>query len=372
MADWMTVRVVLEARDGATIPQPAGRVILVRKDHTFAEFARAIDTSFGRWDLTPVHEFEVDGRRLVSDVAAEEGEAGEQSDGVRLGEVHLRPGAPFSYVFDVGENWQHTCDVESPAVDVGQYGGEPEAPIPVFGWGTIPDQYGRQSEEDDEEGAQVGDSVAPAERTEGLRPDDLPWSEEDEEDFLAAWEQQRRDAWEVVETAVAEVDRRRDDAGLARAADQLRRAADSNQWPYDVLWAAASAPDPTEDDETLWISVAAGVVEPQGDLPVEDEVASAWIALEPADWAGAIIELTRAGIGQSAKPEDLVPLIERCPEIEGPAFSSEDSTVIALGFSTVVELWRVIGALDQDFRLTALGRWGLPEGLRRAWAAEAA
>lgn len=368
MADWMTVRVVLAARDGTAIPQAAGRVILARADHTFAQFAQAIDTAFGRWDLTPVHEFDVDGRRLLSDVTADQGDTAEASDGVRLGEAHLRPSTPFSYVFDLGENWQHRCDVESLAVDVGRYGGEPQLPVAVFGWGTIPDQYGREREEDDEESG--GPVIPTAHRLDGPTPDDLAWTEEDEEDFLAAWEQQRRDAWEVVETAVAEVDRRQDDGGLARAADQLRRSAGSHQWPYDILWAAAGAPEPSDEDETLWISAASGVVEPQGDLPVEDEVASAWIALEPADWAGAIIELIRAGIGQSANPDDLVPLIERCPEIEGPPFSSEDATVIALGFSTVVELWRVLGAVDQDFRLTALGRWGLPEALRRAWAAD--
>jgi len=360
----MTVRVVLEARDGATLPQAAGRVILARLDHTFAEFARAIDTSFGRWDLTPVHEFEVYGRRLLSDVAADEGGIAEASDDVRLGETHLRPGAPFSYVFDLGENWQHTCDVESPLVDAGQYGEQPELPIAVFGWGTIPDQFGRETEEDDEDDSTTSPSG------QAQADEDLLWSDEDEEEFLEAWEHQRRDAWEVVEAAVAEVDRRRDDAGLALVVDRLRQATDSHQWPYDILWAAAGAPEPSDDDETLWISAAAGVVEPQGDLPIDDEIASAWIALEPADWAGAIIELTRAGIGQSAKPEDLVPLIERCPEIEGPAFSSADATVIKLGFSTVVELWRLLGALDEDYCLTALGRWGLPEGLRRAWAAD--
>jgi hypothetical protein len=31
-------------------------------------------------------------------------------------------------------------------------------------------------------------------------------------------------------------------------------------------------------------------------------------------------------------------------------------------------LWHVLGAIDDDDRLTALGWWGLPEAMRRVWA----
>lgn len=38
------------------------------------------------------------------------------------------------------------------------------------------------------------------------------------------------------------------------------------------------------------------------------------------------------------------------------------------GSVMVTELWRLLGAVDGDERLTRLGWWGLPEALRRAWA----
>jgi hypothetical protein len=37
-------------------------------------------------------------------------------------------------------------------------------------------------------------------------------------------------------------------------------------------------------------------------------------------------------------------------------------------FLHVTAMWSVLGAIDQDDRLTPLGWWGLPEAMRRAWA----
>jgi hypothetical protein len=34
---------------------------------------------------------------------------------------------------------------------------------------------------------------------------------------------------------------------------------------------------------------------------------------------------------------------------------------------TVVHLWKTLGAIDQEDRLTDLGWWGPPESLLRAW-----
>ena len=37
-------------------------------------------------------------------------------------------------------------------------------------------------------------------------------------------------------------------------------------------------------------------------------------------------------------------------------------------FLPVVSLWQVLGAIDEDERLTPLGWWGLPEAMLRVWA----
>ena len=37
-------------------------------------------------------------------------------------------------------------------------------------------------------------------------------------------------------------------------------------------------------------------------------------------------------------------------------------------FLPVTSLWQVLGAIDDEDCLTALGWWGLPEAMRRVWA----
>ena len=45
----------------------------------------------------------------------------------------------------------------------------------------------------------------------------------------------------------------------------------------------------------------------------------------------------------------------------------DDLTMEGL-FLPVASLWQVLGAVDDDERLTALGWWGLPEAMLRVWA----
>ena len=45
----------------------------------------------------------------------------------------------------------------------------------------------------------------------------------------------------------------------------------------------------------------------------------------------------------------------------------DDLTIEGL-FLPVTSLWQVIGAIDDEERLTALGWWGLPEAMLRVWA----
>ena len=45
----------------------------------------------------------------------------------------------------------------------------------------------------------------------------------------------------------------------------------------------------------------------------------------------------------------------------------DDLTMEGL-FLPVTSLWQVLGAIDDDERLTQLGWWGLPEAMLRVWA----
>ena len=44
----------------------------------------------------------------------------------------------------LGDGWEHTCTVLRGDVDpIEELGRTPRETVPIFGWGTLPDQYGR-------------------------------------------------------------------------------------------------------------------------------------------------------------------------------------------------------------------------------------
>lgn len=362
MTDWMTIRVVLSRQADDPLPHPPGRVLLAHADHAFADLAEAIDTAFGRWDLTPVHQFEVEGRLLMSDT---DGSDAESSDEVTLGEVGLRTGARFAYLFDIGEGWTHDCNVEAIGVDPFAVAGEePDLPVPVFGWGLLPDQYGRLTEDDGGED-EAGWDVLPLEPGEDEGAAAL---DEDLLDDLDDWEAAEASSWEIVADAITAIERRPDADALAEATARLRTRDDS--WTAQVLWAAADV-DPTnppDDDEVLWVALAAGVVAPLEGVPLDADRAGAWAALEPADWAGAVIELVRAGPGAVVTPATVLEAIARCPEVEEDQLSAEGEETMLAGLEVIIDLWRALGVVGPDDRLTPLGHWGLPEALAEAWS----
>ena len=50
----------------------------------------------------------------------------------------------FDYTFDFGDDWRHRCAVGPEKADPEEeYGEKPSAPVAIWGWGAIPDQYGR-------------------------------------------------------------------------------------------------------------------------------------------------------------------------------------------------------------------------------------
>ena len=85
----------------------------------------------------------------------------------------------------------------------------------------------------------------------------------------------------------------------------------------------------------------------------------------PADWVGAIVGVVREGVGADASPEALVGYIDDCPEVEG-VVDPDETTLVEMVFELILPAWEAAGAVDQNRRLTLLGRWGLPRAL--AWA----
>lgn len=140
---------LLSGRDLEFDPPP-GRVYLVRSSHTFGDLAAAIEATFARWDQSHLHEFRLaDGVRIgLADADLDDDDVLDEDD-VALA-VLGGPGVEFEYEFDFGDGWTHRCTVEE--FDDVDLGGALSQPIPVWGWGTLPDQYGRETADLDDEG----------------------------------------------------------------------------------------------------------------------------------------------------------------------------------------------------------------------------
>src|SRR2546421_9391480 len=92
-------------------------------------------------------------------------------------------------------------------------------------------------------------------------------------------------------------------------------------------------------------------------LPISGDLAGYVRDYDPGD-----PEDPDSGPGEEADDED---------EDEGFYLSDDeefdDLTMEGL-FLPVTSLWQVLGAIDDDEELTALGWWGLPEAMLRVWA----
>jgi hypothetical protein len=217
-------------------------------------------------------------------------------------------------------------------------------------------------------------------------------TDEDDEQFLQAWDEAEADAREVVDELLAGVGPRPcPEADLTAACDRLREGLRGLDWPHDVLRAAGGV-DPAalpDQDRDLWLTLAAGVVACKEEPPdLYDDGASyaAWYALDHPSWIGAVVSLVRDGPGADADADALAhraatfdfedvdddepepdEVDDQWPDVTDDWGPDYDEMQLSIGFHTVAVLWRLLGAIDDDERLTALGWWGLPESLMRAW-----
>ena len=150
-ATWLQVRVELEGgRDIECVPAP-GRIFMVGPRHSFADLAEAVDVAFARWDRSHLHVFELsDGRRIgIAEIDPEE--HGWLDHHALKVAREGSPGERVSYTFDLGDDWRHSCEVLREKADprlLFEPGLLPALPVAIWGWGWIPDQYGRESFEE--------------------------------------------------------------------------------------------------------------------------------------------------------------------------------------------------------------------------------
>jgi hypothetical protein len=200
--------------------------------------------------------------------------------------------------------------------------------------------------------------------------DDLNEQAEDEE-FLAQWEQAEAEAVEVLRQALPPQARPPLPAGdLAAACRRLRAGLGRHDPALEAIRRAAGLEPPLPaDDAVLWLAAAGALIAMRGPSGLDPELEAAVMALELADWVGAVVGLVRGGVGANAEPAALVAAINDCPEVEGTV-DPDDADLVELAFEVVLPTWEAIDAVDADRRLTELGAWGLPGALARAWGGD--
>ncbi len=210
--------------------------------------------------------------------------------------------------------------------------------------------------------------------------------DEEDEALSAEWDAVEADALDELREVLADLPERPiPENELHAVCDRLRAAMKAPGWPRDLL-AACGGLDPRNlptDDAELWLTLAAGLVSPQDELPpvagggaggggddlTEDEQAMvALCTLEHFDWLAVTAALAKGGPGTPADEDELA-LYVTDYEDDGDDDDEDDDDEDLLDslFLHVVVLWRVLGAVDEDDRLTALGWWGIPEATQRAW-----
>jgi hypothetical protein len=236
----------------------------------------------------------------------------------------------------------------------------------------------------------------------GRVPMDVLLDEKDEELF-AEWDAADADALAATRALLDRVgDRSLPQAELRRASARLRQDITRPGWPGQLLIECSGLrpEDLPADDTELWLRLAASVASPRGpddlggpDLDDSDSgetesELTAICAIDHFDWLAAITALAEGGPGTAASAADLAAYVRdydpedpEDPEDGAPGevdepddfFLSDDDdefddlTMEGL-FLPVTSLWQVLGAIDEDERLTALGWWGLPEAMLRVWA----
>jgi hypothetical protein len=149
---WLSIRVELVGGRGERFWPRPGRMLAAARSHSFEALATAIDDAFARWDRSHLSEFRLaDGRQIGTPDPDGEMEQDELDyTEVKLGTLEL--GEQFVYIFDFGDDWTHICTVGESRIDpLETLGIAPDRPLPYWGWGQIPDQYGRRWDEDDGE-----------------------------------------------------------------------------------------------------------------------------------------------------------------------------------------------------------------------------
>lgn len=197
----------------------------------------------------------------------------------------------------------------------------------------------------------------------------------DEEDFLQALDEEEAGAVELLREALSSFAGTQPPPGaLEAAAKSLRAGMLEDQWPCRQMRRAAGFKRRAlpRSDRDLWLGAVGGLISMREHSGLDAGDEATIMALQLADWLGAVVGLVRAGPGASAEPEALVRYIATCPEIDTDPDDEigeglDGTEVTEMAFELVLPAWEAAGAVDSSRRLTPLGHWGLPRALAWAW-----
>lgn len=134
-----------------------------------------------------------------------------------------------------------------------------------------------------------------------------------------------------------------------------------------TLFEVAGLPIPSDDvDLEVFVRLVGAYLAPRDLTAHTDAQFSALVELEPADWVGVILGLTRARVGTDIDGDALVSLINRAPEIT-TTIPKNDAPRISWTFEQMLFSWEVTGVLDDDGCVGAAASWLLPRAALAAW-----